>query len=78
MADHQHLIHILGQRQGDPIREIGRLVLAGGKRLRPAFTYWGFVGAGGIEGGVRNGRCRQCRHCQRGIAAAASNQDEGK
>ena len=32
---------------GDPIREIGRLVLAGGKRLRPAFTYWGFVGAGG-------------------------------
>jgi geranylgeranyl diphosphate synthase type I len=22
-------------------------VLAGGKRLRPAFTYWGFVGAGG-------------------------------
>lgn len=31
----------------EPIREIGRLVLAGGKRLRPAFTYWGFVGAGG-------------------------------
>ena len=31
----------------EPIQEIGRLVLAGGKRLRPAFTYWGFVGAGG-------------------------------
>lgn len=31
----------------EPIREIGRLVLAGGKRLRPAFTHWGFVGAGG-------------------------------
>ncbi len=31
----------------EPIREIGRLVLAGGKRLRPAFTFWGFVGAGG-------------------------------
>ena len=30
-----------------PIREIGRLVLAGGKRLRPAFCYWGFVGGGG-------------------------------
>ncbi|MFM9137057.1 MAG: polyprenyl synthetase family protein [Actinomycetota bacterium] len=30
-----------------PIREIGRLVLAGGKRLRPAFCYWGFVGSGG-------------------------------
>ncbi|MEN9505439.1 MAG: geranylgeranyl pyrophosphate synthase [Actinomycetota bacterium] len=32
---------------GEPIHEIGRLVLAGGKRLRPAFTHWGFVGAGG-------------------------------
>ena len=32
---------------GAPIDEIGRLVLAGGKRLRPAFCHWGFVGAGG-------------------------------
>lgn len=31
----------------EPIEEIARLVLAGGKRLRPAFTHWGFVGAGG-------------------------------
>jgi len=30
-----------------PIDEIVRLVLAGGKRLRPAFCFWGFVGAGG-------------------------------
>ena len=30
-----------------PIHEIERLVLAGGKRLRPAFCHWGFVGAGG-------------------------------
>ena len=30
-----------------PFCELRRLVLAGGKRLRPAFTYWGFVGAGG-------------------------------
>lgn len=30
-----------------PIDDIARLVLAGGKRLRPAFCYWGFVGAGG-------------------------------
>jgi geranylgeranyl diphosphate synthase type I len=30
-----------------PIDEIRRLVLAGGKRLRPAFCHWGFVGAGG-------------------------------
>ncbi|MDO9175359.1 MAG: polyprenyl synthetase family protein [Actinomycetota bacterium] len=31
----------------EPIAEIGRLVLVGGKRLRPAFCHWGFVGAGG-------------------------------
>lgn len=32
---------------GAPMAEIRRLVLSGGKRLRPAFCYWGFVGAGG-------------------------------
>ncbi len=32
-----------------PVGEIRRLVLSGGKRLRPAFCYWGFVGAGGHE-----------------------------
>ena len=31
----------------EPVAEIGRLVLVGGKRLRPAFCHWGFVGAGG-------------------------------
>ncbi len=30
-----------------PINEIRRLVLSGGKRLRPAFCHWGYVGAGG-------------------------------
>ena len=30
-----------------PFDEIRRMVLAGGKRLRPAFCHWGFVGAGG-------------------------------
>ena len=30
-----------------PADEIARLVLGGGKRLRPAFCHWGFVGAGG-------------------------------
>ena len=30
-----------------PISEISRLVSAGGKRLRPAFCYLGFIGAGG-------------------------------
>jgi geranylgeranyl diphosphate synthase type I len=30
-----------------PFGEIRRMVEAGGKRLRPAFCHWGFVGAGG-------------------------------
>jgi geranylgeranyl diphosphate synthase type I len=30
-----------------PFEEIGRMVRSGGKRLRPAFCHWGFVGAGG-------------------------------
>ena len=30
-----------------PLEALGRLVLAGGKRLRPAFCHWAFVGAGG-------------------------------
>lgn len=32
-----------------PVGEIRRLVLAGGKRLRPAFCHWGFVGVGGRD-----------------------------
>jgi len=32
---------------GEPMAEIERLVLSGGKRLRPAFCHWAFVGAGG-------------------------------
>jgi len=31
----------------EPVAEIGRLVLVGGKRLRPAFCHWGYVAAGG-------------------------------
>ena len=31
----------------DPMAEIHRLVLSGGKRLRPAFCHWGHVAAGG-------------------------------
>jgi geranylgeranyl diphosphate synthase type I len=31
----------------EPLRSLRRLVAAGGKRLRPAFCFWGFVGAGG-------------------------------
>lgn len=33
----------------EPISEIRRLVLVGGKRLRPAFCYWGYVGLGGSD-----------------------------
>ena len=29
-----------------PMRSLGRLVLGGGKRLRPAFCHWAYVGAG--------------------------------
>jgi geranylgeranyl diphosphate synthase, type I len=36
-----------------PLDEINRLVSAGGKRLRPAFCYLGFIGAGGDENSVK-------------------------
>ena len=36
-----------------PFAEIKRMVQAGGKRLRPAFCYWGFVGAGGSPDDAR-------------------------
>ena len=33
-----------------PLAEtIEAFVLGGGKRLRPAFAYWGFRGAGGVD-----------------------------
>ncbi|MGH2757771.1 MAG: polyprenyl synthetase family protein, partial [Actinomycetota bacterium] len=32
---------------GDLISEIERVVASGGKRLRPAFCYWGYRAAGG-------------------------------
>jgi geranylgeranyl diphosphate synthase type I len=38
-----------------PILEIGRLLSAGGKRIRPAFCYWGFRAAGGEDRGDRDG-----------------------
>jgi geranylgeranyl diphosphate synthase, type I len=34
----------------EPVEEIHRLVRAGGKRLRPACTYWGYRAAGGADG----------------------------
>src|SRR3954467_3466918 len=37
----------------EPLDSLARLVLAGGKRLRPAFCHWGFVGGGGAGGDER-------------------------
>jgi geranylgeranyl diphosphate synthase, type I len=37
----------LAPELGDPFQAIRALIVAGGKRLRPAFCYWGFVAAGG-------------------------------
>ena len=37
-------------RTAEPVEEIQRLVRAGGKRLRPACTYWGYRAAGGDDG----------------------------
>ena len=45
--------------------EIGRMVRSGGKRLRPAFCHWGFVGAGGDPGDeriVRTGAAFELMH----------------
>jgi geranylgeranyl diphosphate synthase type I len=36
-----------------PLRSLRRLVDSGGKRLRPAFCHWAFVGAGGDPGDPR-------------------------
>lgn len=36
-----------------PFDELERMVVGGGKRLRPVFTYWGFVGAGGPPSDTR-------------------------
>jgi geranylgeranyl diphosphate synthase type I len=47
LADERARWGSLDPALSEPIDEIGRLVLSGGKRLRPAFCQWGFVGAGG-------------------------------
>ena len=38
------------------VADLADFVLAGGKRLRPAFVHWGFVGAGGDPTDPRLGR----------------------
>jgi geranylgeranyl diphosphate synthase, type I len=37
----------LAPELADPLQSIRALIMAGGKRLRPAFCHWGFVAAGG-------------------------------
>jgi geranylgeranyl diphosphate synthase, type I len=48
-----------------PFEQIQRMVRSGGKRLRPAFCHWGFVGAGGDPGDgrvVRAGAALELMH----------------
>lgn len=37
----------LGDDVMEPLASLERFVMAGGKRLRPAFSYWAFIGSGG-------------------------------
>lgn len=37
-------------RAAEPLDEIVRLLEAGGKRIRPAFCFWGYRAAGGVAG----------------------------
>lgn len=37
-------------RVGPLVDELSRVLSSGGKRLRPAFCYWGFRAAGGVDG----------------------------
>lgn len=40
---------VLSPDLAEPLRSLAALVMAGGKRLRPAFCHWGYVAAGGID-----------------------------
>ena len=46
----------------EPIDEIARLVHAGGKRLRPAFCYWGYRAAGGSGQATPPEGCAEAGH----------------
>lgn len=56
----------LGADAVEPLSSLTRMVLAGGKRMRPAFCYWAFVGAGGDPGDGRvvdAGAALELLHC---------------
>jgi geranylgeranyl diphosphate synthase, type I len=50
LAERREEADAVDHRTGEPVEEIQRLVRAGGKRLRPACTYWGYRAAGGADG----------------------------
>ncbi len=50
LADRRADAAAVDPRTTEPVEEIQRLVRAGGKRLRPAGTYWGYRAAGGSDG----------------------------
>ncbi|CAN5728500.1 polyprenyl synthetase family protein [soil metagenome] len=47
LSDEQLRWEALSPDLAEPLAALRRLVMAGGKRLRPAFCHWGYVGAGG-------------------------------
>src|SRR5512144_1921581 len=50
LADRRAEAAAIAPAAAEPVEEILRLVRAGGKRIRPAFCYWGYRAAGGAEG----------------------------
>jgi len=50
LADRRREAAEVDARTAEPVEEIRRLIHAGGKRLRPACTYWGYRAAGGTDG----------------------------
>ncbi|HWG93526.1 MAG TPA: polyprenyl synthetase family protein [Mycobacteriales bacterium] len=48
LAEQQHVLDAVSEELVPLTDALGDLV-AGGKRLRPAFCYWGFRGAGGVD-----------------------------
>ena len=48
VAGQQHVLEAVSEELG-PLVDALSVLLSGGKRLRPAFCYWGFRGAGGTD-----------------------------
>jgi geranylgeranyl diphosphate synthase type I len=51
LDDRLRAVDRLAREARPPVEEIRRLLSAGGKRIRPAFCYWGFRAAGGEDRG---------------------------